>query len=56
VHENCAKLGAEMKTSDPNHPKEPYTVHYPPYVEPKIIRVITLKLLGYPCYLFKVPI
>src|SRR6218665_1884877 len=47
VHENCAKLGAEMKNSDLNHPKEPYMVHYPPYVVPKIIRVITLKLLGY---------
>src|SRR6218665_3789930 len=56
VHENCAKLGTEMKNSDPNHPKEPYMVHYPPYLVPKIIRDITLKLLGYPCYLFQVPI
>jgi len=48
MREHRAKLGAEMKNSDANPHKEPYMVHYPRYVLPKVIRVITLKLLGYP--------
>ena len=48
----CLKIalswGAEMKNSDPNHPKALYRVYYPPSVVPKMIRVITPKLLGYP--------
>jgi len=36
-----------MKDSDPNHPKAPFRVYYPPYVVPKTVGGITLKLLGY---------
>jgi len=43
-----------MKNSDPNHPKVLYRVYYPPYVIPKTVGGITLKLLGYPCYLIKI--
>src|SRR6218665_2497722 len=43
-----------MKNSDPNHPKVLYRVYYPPYVIPKTVGGVTLKLLGYPCYLIKI--
>src|SRR6218665_29486 len=39
---------AETKNSDPNHPKALYRVYYPPYVIPKTVGCLTLKLLGYP--------
>ena len=37
-----------MKNSDPNHPKALYRVYYAPYVVPKTVDDIALKLLGYP--------
>ena len=46
IHENRAKLGAEMKNSDPNHPKAPFMVYYPPFVVPKAVGGMTFKLLS----------
>ena len=43
-----------MKNSDPNHPKALFRVYYTPYVIPKTVGGVTLKLLGYPCYLIKI--
>src|SRR6218665_2258413 len=45
--------GAEIKTSDPNHPKALLRVYYPPRLLPKIIGCITFKSLGTPLYLIK---
>jgi len=39
-------MGAEMKNSDPNHPKALYTVYYPPHVLPKMMGSVSLKLLA----------
>src|SRR6218665_951498 len=49
-------LGAEIKNSDPNHPKALLRVYYPPRLLPKIIGCITFKLLGTPWYLIKLHI
>jgi len=54
--ENCSELGAEMKNPDPNHPKALFRVYYPPYLVPKTVGGITLKLLASPGYPFKLPI
>ena len=55
MHETAQRLGAEIKNSDPNHQKSLYRVCYQPYVVPKTIGSITLKLLAYPWYLLKPP-
>src|SRR6218665_2893167 len=44
---------AEMKDSDPNHPKAIVRVYYPPHLLPKIIGCIAFKSLGTPSYLIK---
>src|SRR6218665_1354233 len=48
--------GAEMKDSDPNHPKAIFRVYYPPHLIPKIIGCIAFKSLGTPRYLIKLHI
>src|SRR6218665_2575459 len=46
--------GAEMKDSDPNHPKAIFRVYYPPHLLPKIFGCIAFKSLGTPSYLIKI--
>src|SRR6218665_2164401 len=43
--------GAEMKDSDPNHPKAIFRVYYPPHLLPKSFGCIAFKSLGTPSYL-----
>src|SRR6218665_3136337 len=45
--------GAEMKDSNPNHPKTIFRVYYPPHLLPKIFGCIAFKSLGTPSYLIK---
>ena len=42
----ASKMMAEIKNSDPSHPKALYTVYYPPHVSPKMMGSMSLKLLA----------